>query len=247
MLFSAAHLAYARSVGVAKEAAVIFEYNNVTSILLSDILRQVTGVSADRLLRDRILSRIGIDNVTIWQYSAGNPLIYCYIDTTARQYSRFDMLFAGDGNWDGEQIISKYYIDQTFTKVWQGFRGKSIAQDRGYALHRWISRYDDRSIIFSAFGKFGQYIFVDRTSDIVFILIIKCQPPEGSRQNWGALNYFNWVASIDFRLTVAEFLQLIEISAQIKNPVTLHEGMSKEFFDNYSVIIDALVDISRPE
>ena len=84
MLFSAAHLAYARSVGVAKEAGVILEYNNVTSILLSDILRQVTGVSADRLLRDRILSRIGIDNVTIWQYSAGNPLTYCYIDTIAR-------------------------------------------------------------------------------------------------------------------------------------------------------------------
>ena len=83
------------------------------------------------------------------------------------------MLFASDSNWDGEQIISKCYIDQTFTKVWQGFRGKSIAQDRGYALHRWISRYDDRLIIFNASGKFGQYIFMDRTSDIVFTLIIK--------------------------------------------------------------------------
>jgi CubicO group peptidase (beta-lactamase class C family) len=82
MLFSAAHLAYARSVGVAKEAGVIFEYNNVTSILLSDILRQVTGVSADRLPRDRILSRIGTDNVILWQHTADNPLTYCYIDTT---------------------------------------------------------------------------------------------------------------------------------------------------------------------
>ncbi|MFT5360640.1 MAG: hypothetical protein ACI9IN_000384, partial [Porticoccaceae bacterium] len=44
-----------------------------------------------------------------------------------------------------------------------------------------------------------------------------------------------------------ESLELIEIGAQIKNPVTLDEGTSKEFFDNYSVIIDALVDISRPE
>ena len=43
-------------------------------MLLSDILRLVTGVAADRLLRDRILSRIGIDNVTLWQDSAGNPL-----------------------------------------------------------------------------------------------------------------------------------------------------------------------------
>ncbi|MFT5361116.1 MAG: hypothetical protein ACI9IN_000861, partial [Porticoccaceae bacterium] len=58
-------------------------------------------------------------------------MIYCYIDTTARQYSRFDLLFAGNGNWGGEQIISKDYIDQTFTKVWQGIKSKSIAQDRG--------------------------------------------------------------------------------------------------------------------
>ncbi|MEZ7858959.1 MAG: serine hydrolase [Porticoccaceae bacterium] len=177
-------------------------------------------------------------------------MIYCYIDTTARQYSRFDLLFAGNGNWGGEQIISKDYIDQTFTKVWQGIKSDSIAQDRGYALHWWISRHDDRSIIFNASGKFGQYIFMDRTSDIVFTLIIKYHPPEGSRQGWGALNYVNGIGSIDFRLTVAEFLEsleLIEIGAQIKNPVTLDEGTSKEFFDNYSVIIDALVDISRPE
>jgi CubicO group peptidase (beta-lactamase class C family) len=70
MFFSAAHLAYARSVGVAKEDGVIFEYNNVNSILLSDILPQVTGVSANRLLRDRILSRIGTDNVNLWQHTA---------------------------------------------------------------------------------------------------------------------------------------------------------------------------------
>jgi CubicO group peptidase (beta-lactamase class C family) len=140
------------------------------------------------------------------------------------------LLFAGNGNWGGEQIISKDYIDQTFTKVWQGIKSDSIAQDRGYALHWWISRDDDRSIIFNASGKFGQYIFMDRTSDIVFTLIIKCQPPQGSRQNWGALAYINGVASIDFRLTVAEFLEsleLIEIGAQIKNPVTLDEGTSK--------------------
>jgi len=71
MFFSADHFAYAHSVGVAKEAGVIFEYNNVNSILLSGILRQVTGVSADRLLRDRILSRIGIENVTLWHYRRG--------------------------------------------------------------------------------------------------------------------------------------------------------------------------------
>lgn len=33
-------------------------------------------------------------------------LTYCCVDTTVRQYSRFGLLFARNGNWNGEQIIS---------------------------------------------------------------------------------------------------------------------------------------------
>ena len=44
-----------------------FEYNNVNSMLLADILQSATGIPADQLLRDRILSKIGMDNVALWQ------------------------------------------------------------------------------------------------------------------------------------------------------------------------------------
>jgi CubicO group peptidase (beta-lactamase class C family) len=249
MFFSTDHLAYARNVGVEKDAGLVFEYNNVNSMLLGDILQQATGVAADTLLRERILSRVGIADVTLWQDSAGNPLTYCCIDATARQYSRFGLLFARGGNWNGEQIISKDFIDQTFTRVWDGIESKTIMQDRGYSLHWWISRHDDKAVIFNASGKFGQYIFVDRANDIVFTRITKYHPPTGSKQDWGALNYINWIGTIGFRRTLAEFLEsigMIELSAQITSPVTLDDGTSKEFFNNYGVIIDALVDVSQP-
>ena len=97
MFFSADHLDYARNVGVEKEAGLIFEYNNVNSMLLADILLQATGVAADTLLRERIFDKIGLDDVTLWQDGAGNPLTYCCVDTTARQYARFGLLFARDG------------------------------------------------------------------------------------------------------------------------------------------------------
>jgi CubicO group peptidase (beta-lactamase class C family) len=195
------------------------------------------------------LSKVGIADVTLWQDSAGNPLTYCCIDATARQYSRFGLLFARGGNWNGEQIISKDFIDQTFTRVWDGIESKTIMQDRGYSLHWWISRHDDKAVIFNASGKFGQYIFVDRANDIVFTRITKYHPPTGSKQDWGALNYINWIGTIGFRRTLAEFLEsigMIELSAQITSPVTLDDGTSKEFFNNYGVIIDALVDVSQP-
>ena len=249
MFFSADHLDYARNVGVEKEAGLIFEYNNVNSMLLADILLQATGVAADTLLRERIFDKIGLDDVTLWQDGAGNPLTYCCVDTTARQYARFGLLFARDGNWNGEQIIPKQFVDETFSKVWDSLNSDTIAQDRGYSLHWWISRHDDQAVIFNASGKFGQYIFIDRANDIVFTRITKYHSTGGSKQDWGALKYINWFGTVDFRIAVAGLLDsmgIIKIEGDIATPVTFDDGTSQEFFTNYSTIIDALIDISQP-
>jgi len=248
MFFAKDHLAYAREVGVEKPAGTKFEYNNVNSMLLADILHSATGTKADQLLRERVLDKIGLTDVTLWQDSVGNPLTYCCIDTTARQYSRFGLLFSRSGNWNGEQIISEDYVNQTFSKVWEDLESTTISQKRGYSLHWWISRHDDKAVIFNASGKFGQYIFVDRANDIVFTRITKYHPTGGSVQNWGPLNYINWMGSIDFRRKAAVVLDrigLITLQGNINTPATYDDGTSKEFFENYSTIIDALVDISN--
>lgn len=249
MFFSADHLDYARNVGVEKEAGLMFEYNNVNSMLLADILLQATGVAADTLLKERIFDKIGLDDVTLWQDSAGNPLTYCCVDTTARQYARFGLLFARDGNWNGEQIISKEFVDETFSKVWDSLNSDTIAQDRGYSLHWWISRHDDQAVMFNASGKFGQYVFIDRANDIVFTRITKYHSTGGSKQDWGALKYVNWFGTVNFRIALAGILDsmgIIKIRGDIATPVTFEDGTSKEFFTNYSTIVDALIDISQP-
>ena len=255
MFFSSDHLIYAKSVGVEKQADQLFEYNNVNSMLLADILYQATGTAADKLLADRILNKIGLTDVVLWKDSAGNPLTYCCIDTTVRQFSRFGLLFARNGKWNDEQIISADYIDETFSKVWDSLNSNTIAKNRGYSLHWWISNYDERAVIFNASGKFGQYIFVDRANDVVFTRITKYQSSGGSQQDWGVLKYINCLGSIDFRIKLATFLDSIGLidmtshsgkSRAIKTPVTLQEGTSKEFFDNYGTIIDALIEASVP-
>lgn len=249
MFFSADHLDYARNVGVEKEAGLMFEYNNVNSMLLADILLQATGVAADTLLKERIFDKIGLDDVTLWQDGAGNPLTYCCVDTTARQYARFGLLFARDGNWNGEQIIPEQFVDETFSKVWDSLNSDTIAQDRGYSLHWWISRHDDQAVIFNASGKFGQYIFIDRANDLVFTRITKYHSTGGSKQDWGALKYFNWFGTVNFRIALAGILDsmgIIKIEGDIATPVTFEDGTSKEFFTNYSTIVDALIDISQP-
>ena len=248
MFFSNDHLAYARAVEVEKPANQKFEYNNVNSMLLADILEKASGIKADVLLRERVFNKIGLTDVTLWRDAAGNPLTYCCVDASARQYSRFGLLFARNGKWNDEQIISEDYVNQTFSMVWDQLESTTINQQRGYSLHWWNSRFDDSAVIFNASGKFGQYIFVDRENDLVFTRITKYHPTGGSVQRWGPLSYINWLGSVDFRRWLAQALDklgIIKIRGNVTTPVTFDDGISKEFFANYPAIVDALVEVSE--
>ena len=247
MFFKQDHLAYAKNVGVEKEPNTLFEYNNVNSMLLGDILLKVTGKKADELLNERVLKPIGADKLTLWTDSAENVLTYCCIDMSARDYSRFGLLFSRNGQWNENQIISSDYVDETFTPYWNFTPKRFTDLDRGYTLHWWFSKNDEEGQIFNASGKFGQYIFVDRENDVIFTRITKYFPTSGSKQDWGILERFN-VKDIERFLKISRFLEaigLLDMEDDIKTPNTRSEGESEEFYESYPEIIDAIADLSR--
>ena len=99
MFFQSDHLKYAKTVGVEKEAGLKFEYNNVNSMLIGDILFQATGKKADVLLKERILEPLGIKDYKLWKDEMGNVMTYCCVDMSARDYSKFGILFSRNGMW----------------------------------------------------------------------------------------------------------------------------------------------------
>jgi CubicO group peptidase (beta-lactamase class C family) len=249
MFFTKNHLAYAKKVELETEPGERFEYNNVNSMLLADILFRATGVRADKLLKDRILKRIGMDNVTLWKDPANNPLSYCCIDTTVRQYARFGLLFARGGKWQDQQIVPRTFIDQTF-QLRRSDLADNIQIQRGYSLHWWISRYQQDAKIFSAKGKFGQRIFVDPENDMVFVRVTKYHPTGGDVIDWGPLRFFNQLGSVEFRRKLASILGhigLINIHSDVRAPMTFDDGISNEFLSNYESIIDALAALNSPK
>jgi len=248
MFFLYDQLEYAQQIGMEKEPGTLFEYNNVNSMLLGDILQKATGQRADELLVERIFSKIGINDFTLWRDGAGNVLTYCCIDMSARDYSKFGLLFSRNGNWDGEEIISKDYVDKTFTQVWALTPQWWTDSERGYSLHWWISKNDEEGSIFNASGKYGQYIFVDRKNDIIFTRITKYHPTSGSVQNWGLFNRYNKIKDVDRLVNLLQFYidnNLLDLSKDIESPLTLDEGYSEEFYQNYGEIIDSIANLSR--
>lgn len=249
MFFEKNHLAYAKKVALKNVPGEKFEYNNVNSMLLADLLFQATGIPADSLLRERIFNKIGLNNVTLWQDTAGNPLTYCCVDTTVRQYARFGLLFARGGQWKDQQVIPKAFVDETFQQYWSDLPSDELNHPRGYSLHWWVSRYDEQWKIFNASGKFGQYIFVDPTNDVVFVRVTKYHSTGGNKIDWGPLGFVNKIGSIEFRRKLAILLShwgWIDIKADVKAPMTFDDGLSNQFSVNYSDIIDSLAELGRP-
>jgi CubicO group peptidase (beta-lactamase class C family) len=247
MFFRNDQIEYVKSIGMEKAPKTLFEYNNVNSMLLGEILLQVTGKKADVLLRERIFDKIGIEDATLWQDGSGNVMTYCCIDMSARDYSKFGLLFSRNGNWNGDQVIPANYVDETFSTVWESTPNWWTDLNRGYSLHWWISKNDEEGTIFNASGKFGQYIFVDRENDIIFTRITKYHPMPGSIQNWSFLKYLD-ISNVDLWISILRIMHkigFIDLSEDITTPNTFPDGESNEFYTNYEEIIDAMADLSR--
>jgi CubicO group peptidase (beta-lactamase class C family) len=247
MFFQKSHLDYAKNVGVEKEAGLKFEYNNVNSMIIGDILYVVTGIKADKLLVERILDPIGASNYKLWKDEMGAVLTYCCVDMTPRDYSKIGLLFARNGNWEGSQIIPEGFINETFQTVWET-PSRFSDYKRYYSLHWWVSKYDDESKIFNTSGKFGQYTFVDRDNDVVVTRITKySEKDNGDIQKWGPLNLFRW-AGVGPAVAAARMLLdlgLIREGPDVNTPITDDSGTSKEFYEKYQEVVDAIADLSR--
>ena len=226
MFFQTDHLAYAKEVGVEKDAGIKFEYNNVNSMLIGDILFQATGKKADLLFIERILKPLQIDDYKLWKDEMGNVMTYCCVDMSARDYSKIGLLFSRNGVWNDEQLISKKFIDETFRVVWET-PSRFTDYKRYYSLHWWVSKYDEESKIFNTSGKFGQYTFVDRENDIVVTRISKySQQDSGDTQKWGLMKYFRWVG-IENAIAVGRKLieyGSIKPGSDVITPFTEEEG-----------------------
>ena len=247
MFFKDDHLSYAKDIKRDKETNTVFEYNNINSLLLGDILLVATGKKADDLLKERVLDPIGTKNYVLWRDAADNVLSYCCIDMSARDYSRFGLLFSRNGAWNDQQIVPYDFVQETYDPRWLSTSDRAGMDRRGYGLHWWFSKNDDEGKIMNASGKFGQYIFIDQANDVIFTRITKYKSTGGSKQDWGPIRDYE-ISNIGRFLRFFKFLERIgwyNVERDIKSPVTLEDGESKEFYENYNEIIDAMADLSR--
>ncbi|MCC5913316.1 MAG: serine hydrolase [Balneolaceae bacterium] len=164
-----------------REPGTHYEYNDVRVNLLAYSLLQVLREPLPKILRDEIMNPIGatpswrwygydnsyvmVDGVEVQSVSGGGHHGGGLFINTMDQ-ARFGLLFARNGNWNGDQLISPEWIDMA--------RAPSDPNpDYGYMWWTLKGDTDWGNVpdhIYYAAGFGGNYIIVDDENDLVIVM-----------------------------------------------------------------------------
>lgn len=142
-----------------------FNYGTGGTHLMTAALERAVGMNALEFGKANLFEPLGMDSVD-WGtdpqgiIDGGNG-----ITMTARDAARFGQLYLDGGVWNGEQLISKEWLEQS-TSVQNAGPGGSTGE---YGLSWWVRSFGGYDTYY-AFGAWGQYIFVVPELDLVTVI-----------------------------------------------------------------------------
>jgi CubicO group peptidase (beta-lactamase class C family) len=143
-------------------------YTTGASHLLSAIIQRKTNMTtrdfAEEYLFEPLNMTIGGWNTDAQGINNGGTQLY----VTARTMVRLGLLYLNNGTWNGQEILTQEYVSHASSPR------ASIEPGLAYGYQWWIDTDQD---IFSARGSEGQYIFVDRSDNIVVSIIARADEP----------------------------------------------------------------------
>jgi len=156
-----------------------FNYSNLTSYLLGVIVARACGTDLKSYAQEHLFSPIDAD-VGDWYQDPYN-YYYSLFSFTARDMARFGLLYLNDGEYEGKQIISAEWVNdslQNYSKdAWVSEdRLNKIGRyfrDLGYGYQWWSARIDDRHVDF-AWGHGGQLIVL--LDDLDMVIVVTSDP-----------------------------------------------------------------------
>jgi len=149
-------------------------YNNYVSsdsIALGLVLAAATGTSLEAYLESRLWRPMGAEANAFWNTGRGGPVLpFCCLNATLRDYARFGRLYLADGARDDVRIVPRDWVATSTRPTAPHLRpGDNPASSWtfGYGYHWWVPEEPHEE--FLAIGIWGQYIYVDRTRDVVIV------------------------------------------------------------------------------
>ena len=132
----------------------LYEYSNADVMIAGEVIRQATGKNADQYLSDKIESLIRADSEW-WKDPKDHVLTYCCLDSTPRDFARFGLLFSRKGEWDGLEVLSSDWVENSTSSAISG----------NYGFYWWPAGNEG----FTALGIHGQILAIFPKQDLVVL------------------------------------------------------------------------------
>jgi CubicO group peptidase (beta-lactamase class C family) len=149
-----------------------FVYSNGLTLLLGEILRNTTGLYADKFAEEYLFGPLGISDFS-WQKLPDGTINTAWgLNLRPRDMAKIGYMILKGGQWNGKQIVSPAWVKES-TKA---HVEEDLLLGSGYGYQWWLGRtfINNQNIeIFYAAGKGGQYIFVCPSLDLVTVFTSK--------------------------------------------------------------------------
>lgn len=144
----------------------IWNYSSGASLLLSEVIRQETGMQLADYAKEHLFKPLGIE-AYFWK-TTPNGLT----DTEGGLYlkpedlAKIGLLYLRDGHWMGRQLLTESWVKDSFTKHSTGVYGNG--GNEGYGYQWWITQLTPPDLLGLGYG--GQALLISPDSDVVVVI-----------------------------------------------------------------------------
>lgn len=150
------------------EPGTSFHYCSGNTNVLGDLIGLKSGIGFQEFLYKNLFEPMGIERpMYIPHEGTGKPRLGAGIFMQPRDMAKFGQLYLQEGLWNGEQLISKEWIEKTIEPV------QSLSGGIYYAHHWWRQDFNINGTthnMYYAAGNGGQVIYVYPEMELVIVM-----------------------------------------------------------------------------
>ena len=190
MIQSNDHLEFVLNKPINDPPGTIWRYSTGNSALLSGVIEYTSGATAYNFARENLFNKIGTMGI-IWDHDrAGHTITGFGIHATVREFAKFGYLYQNYGEWDGEQVVSRAWIEKSMQPVTE--------RVHYYGYHWWrksvFQGHDESNVpenTMIAWGIYTQQIFIMPDEEIVIVRV--GNDPNPSEDDWKEIEFLTLV------------------------------------------------------
>ena len=156
--------------GVQEEPYTYRRYISINTEILGQVIKNATGRSLGEYMEEKLWKKIGAAHDAYWTLSNGTELAMGGVSISLRDYGRFARLYLREGNYNGEQILSKEWVRDSLDISAEYSRpGANLDAYNaiGYGYQWWVPEGDKGE--FMAIGVYGQWIYVNPSNQVIIV------------------------------------------------------------------------------